>query len=219
MFIWRACKNIIPTKDNLYSRKVVNEKPCPISGRETESFGHILWTYPSAQDVWRSGLRKFQKGASMEDNFSHLLFTTLTRCDPEEVDLWAIIARKIWFRRNKVVHGGEFTDPTIVIQEATRLLHDFNRSNTREEESPRNNNDHEGIYWQPPLSGTIKINWDAGLDKANGKVGLGMIARDFKGLVLGARSLTIACIADPTTDEAIAALYATNFCKELGFFF
>jgi hypothetical protein len=45
-----------------------------------------------------------------------------------------------------------------------------------------------------------------------------MIAHDFKGLVLGARSITIACITDSTAAEAIAALYATNFCKKLGYF-
>jgi hypothetical protein len=35
--------------------------------------------------------------------------------------------------------------------------------------------------------GTIKINWDVGFDKANGRIGLGMIAYDYKGFVLAAR--------------------------------
>jgi hypothetical protein len=37
----------------------------------------------------------------------------------------------------------------------------------------------------------IKINWNAGLDKSNGRVGLGMIAGDYKGFVLAARSITL----------------------------
>jgi hypothetical protein len=58
-----------------------------------------------------------------------------------------------------VVHGGwELTHPTLIIQEATSLLYDFNRSNAREEVSPRNNNViQDGICWQPPPSGTIKV--------------------------------------------------------------
>jgi len=46
-----------------------------------------------------------------------------------------------------------------------------------------------------------------------------MIARDFKGLVMGARSLTVECIREPIVAKVMTALYATNFCKELVFFF
>jgi len=64
MFIWRTCKNILPTKENLYLQKVVKDTACQLCERESESVRHILWSCPSTQDVWGSGVRKFQKGSS-----------------------------------------------------------------------------------------------------------------------------------------------------------
>jgi hypothetical protein len=46
---------------------------------------------------------------------------------------------------------------------------------------------------------------------------LGMIAQDFNGLVMGARSLTIECLTDPTIAEAMTILYATKFSLGMGF--
>jgi hypothetical protein len=63
----------------------------------------------------------------------------------------------------------------------------------------------------------IKVNWDVGLDEANGQGGLGMIARDYKGLVLAARCITLQHVMEPTFAEAMAALYATIFSGEMGF--
>jgi hypothetical protein len=48
MFIWRACKNILPTKDNLKKRKVLTDDICNFCCNEVESVLHILWECPSS---------------------------------------------------------------------------------------------------------------------------------------------------------------------------
>lgn len=50
-FIWRACHDILPTRDNLLQRKVVQDPLCLVCGLEAETPIHILWTCPSAMDV------------------------------------------------------------------------------------------------------------------------------------------------------------------------
>lgn len=35
LFIWHACHNLLPTKENLFKRKVVEESTCPCCGRDT----------------------------------------------------------------------------------------------------------------------------------------------------------------------------------------
>ena len=42
----------------------------------------------------------------------------MDRCTQEEIEFHAVTTRKIWFRRNTVVHGGEFLHPNILINEA-----------------------------------------------------------------------------------------------------
>jgi hypothetical protein len=50
-FMWRACNGILPTKVNLYRRKIVQDDRCPICNLEGESVCRILWTCPSAMDM------------------------------------------------------------------------------------------------------------------------------------------------------------------------
>lgn len=61
LFLWKACKNILATKENLYRHRIVSDPLCPICGLETETVGHILWRCGSAKDVWRESTRKLQK--------------------------------------------------------------------------------------------------------------------------------------------------------------
>jgi hypothetical protein len=60
-FIWRAVHEILPTRENLCSRKVLTDPNCPICGRAVETTFHALWQCPAAQDVWSAGGVIFQK--------------------------------------------------------------------------------------------------------------------------------------------------------------
>jgi hypothetical protein len=51
VFAWHACNNILPTKDNLKRRRVVQEDICMFCLKEAEIVGHILWKCPSASDM------------------------------------------------------------------------------------------------------------------------------------------------------------------------
>jgi hypothetical protein len=43
MFLWRACNNLLPTKENLFQRMIVSaDMLCPICSWETKSVLHIL---------------------------------------------------------------------------------------------------------------------------------------------------------------------------------
>jgi hypothetical protein len=52
-FLWKACNNLLPTKENLYSKKIVQDPLCPLSLQASESVGHILWSCPSSVAAWQ----------------------------------------------------------------------------------------------------------------------------------------------------------------------
>jgi hypothetical protein len=60
-FLWRACQNVLPTKQNLLRKGVVENDLCPCCHSEVESVIHVLWECPGAQDVWGCGPILFQK--------------------------------------------------------------------------------------------------------------------------------------------------------------
>jgi hypothetical protein len=64
-FMWRACQNLLPTRENLAKRKIITDPSCPICGLEAESIEHILWECSSSSDVWSASLRCFQKSSCL----------------------------------------------------------------------------------------------------------------------------------------------------------
>jgi hypothetical protein len=64
-FMWRACKNILPTKENLMKKKIIEESLCPICMLKVETTFHALWDCLASRDVWGASLRIFQKKFSI----------------------------------------------------------------------------------------------------------------------------------------------------------
>jgi hypothetical protein len=52
----------------------------------------------------------------------------MERCDGVDLEVMVVVAKKICFRRNGGLHGGEFTHPQQVFQEARTSLHDFRKA-------------------------------------------------------------------------------------------
>ena len=42
-FGWRMCQNILPTRENLFHRKVVEDRRCEACKQEVESVIHVMW--------------------------------------------------------------------------------------------------------------------------------------------------------------------------------
>lgn len=61
VFEWRACQDILPTRQNLFRRKVVNEDCCEQCKKAPESVLHVLWECGVAQDVWVGCSGRLQK--------------------------------------------------------------------------------------------------------------------------------------------------------------
>ena len=51
-FIWRACCESLPTKRNLFSRKVTWCATCDRCKEEIEDVIHALWGYQALKEVW-----------------------------------------------------------------------------------------------------------------------------------------------------------------------
>ena len=72
-FVWRACTDILPTRANLYRRKVPIDPHCSICGQTDETVGHALWECPMARNVSAMAQGRLQKCGIVAQNFFHLV--------------------------------------------------------------------------------------------------------------------------------------------------
>jgi hypothetical protein len=142
------------------------------------------------------------------------------RFELEEVELFAEIARRLLFRRNDVVHGGNFSHPNEVIGTATTLMTQYRTAQNlvlvgRE---PLNGLlEPLMVKWSPPPVGVVKANWDVAVDMKNGKLGYGCVIRDSSGNLQAASCHVEFLMVDPVVGEALAALHTVEFCRDKGF--
>ena len=51
-FAWKACKNILATKDNLKKRKITTNYICDSCGKASESTCHFFWLFDKGKEIW-----------------------------------------------------------------------------------------------------------------------------------------------------------------------
>ena len=68
----------------------------------------------------------------MDSIVLHVVEEIVARCELAKIELMAMIARKVWFQRNNIVHGGNFSHPNQVFYKDTIALDEFRRENERE---------------------------------------------------------------------------------------
>jgi hypothetical protein len=215
LFLWQACNNVLPTKENLYKRKITNDPLCPVCSLEIETAGHALWSCSGAWDVWTEMSAKTQKSISEEDEFSYILMRLMNRLEGPDFDKLLCAARQIWIRRNKLVFEGEFTHPRVVARAAVDQLEfhvKVNQGYEREEQGRQI----EDEKWSAPRPDYVKINWNAALDHMKKLMGVGVVVRDCTGGVVATQCSTRPYINDSTVAEALAFWTAANLRHQLG---
>lgn len=95
VLMWRACKNVLPTKVNLIKRKVVNDILCPICGTYVNTMGHILWSYLAARDAWSMYGRRLQKSSVEKEKFIHIVEELEDILDDDDFALLVVVARNL----------------------------------------------------------------------------------------------------------------------------
>ena len=125
IFSWRAYQNILPTRDNLVQRRVMDDASCCFCHRATEMVLHVLWECGAAWDVWAGSAIKFQKFETKQVDFRQLVASLMPKLSLEKWDLFWVICYQIWLQRNMVLHGGAFQHLSRSHQRALDYLREF----------------------------------------------------------------------------------------------
>jgi hypothetical protein len=117
VFPWKMCKNILPTKDNLHEKGVVQDATCMFCEQEVETIIHVIWQCSVAQDVWGACNRYVQKSQSFGTAVTNFLEFLQQQCTKEEFDLCARIACMGHLVLTQLSHTwGDFIHPVQIVK-------------------------------------------------------------------------------------------------------
>ncbi|XP_042958135.1 uncharacterized protein LOC122293694 [Carya illinoinensis] len=175
---------------------------------------HVLWECEAARDVWCLCSSKLQKQCMNQISFRSLLMHMLQDLKDEVLMEVAVVAWKIWRRRNDLVFNQTFSSPQLIVRQANQKIEDLNALFSQQTTNPTNIP--QSIQWSAPPVNVYKINWDSAVDKVNCKVGVGTIIRDWKGRVIACMRMCISLFPDPYLAEAIGALHSVKLALDIG---
>ena len=98
-FIWKACLNSLPTKENLLRRKVFQDLVCHLCARESEDVFHALWGCEKIHPIWDLDFGWVDRSRITSNSFYDVLKLIQER--PLLVALFATTMWSIWYHRNK----------------------------------------------------------------------------------------------------------------------
>ncbi|XP_062169087.1 uncharacterized protein LOC133875100 [Alnus glutinosa] len=185
-------------------------------GLEPETSGHILWWCESARAVWGMCGGYLQKSLVVSDDFLSIFEYLCDRLNNEVLELFAVIAYKLWLRRNRAVFDDLLMLPSCLLKGATEMLEEFRQSHGVAT-SLANDRQATSSQWVKPSAGTVKINWDATLCSRKKIMGVGVVARDATGAVKAALCSYLPYVTDPSVAESLGVRKAVELGRDMGF--
>ena len=119
--MWRAAKNIFPTKLRLKAKGIGQEDNCDLRGL-CESSGHILWGCKVAAAVWSATKTKLHSLPEPHLNILDIVWEIKEHCLGVDWDLFAVTTWSLWNNRNLVRHGGQCKRPEVIVREVAEYL-------------------------------------------------------------------------------------------------
>ncbi|KAL8131971.1 hypothetical protein AgCh_007755 [Apium graveolens] len=212
-FIWSAVRNILPTKDQLLTRRVdVNDK-CPVCNDEIEIVYHVLVTCSMAKQYWNDlGINTEENNSSSFDRWVNSIFQ---KCKIIELQEVFMVCWSLWNNKNEVIwnqRGKEYSD---VCKLAKLLLNQWKNAQDKSFDHFLGFMGQEDgkERWEYPQEGKVKFNVDAAIFENSSTYCLSMVARDHRGeLVVAGTSCREGRIA-PDLAEALGIKEALSWIK------
>lgn len=216
MFVWRLCKEALPSRVALKKGTIIDCSVCPLCGKGEESTIHAIWLCKFARSSWKDLFHDHWKDLKhsllcSRDNLQ--VACSLLYADfPVELSLVWTTAWLIWTQHNAMVMQGTQPFNGSLIPKAMEWLDGWKSANIHEEST----SSILRLPWSPPPEGMYKVNFNGALIMSNMRAGAGVTMRNALGEFMAGSSLPIDCVLSSDHAEACAALHGLDVALSIG---
>ncbi|XP_050280425.1 uncharacterized protein LOC126721436 [Quercus robur] len=149
-FSWKACKDILATKENLKKRNIIKDYTCDFCGKAAKSTYHLFWLCDKAKETRSSSKLVIPFEISPTWTFMDVMWQLQRwmKSHPGLVKRAITICWGIWKDRNTAKHGGNRREGKAIIRSSLRVLDEFQLVNVRLLAPTRQPSNE--IKWRPP---------------------------------------------------------------------
>jgi len=162
-FMWRACRNCLPTKVKLHSHGVQCPMNCVVCAGPNEDISHLFFECGKSISCWqRTGmwnaiLQIVQPSASCVEN----VFSILQQFDSHQKQVFGVTLWSIWQHRNNRVWNDVQESVQDICDRAGTLLTSWQNAQVIRHVQPNNSATTACVQWKKPSPGRYKCNVDA----------------------------------------------------------
>ena len=213
-FVWRACRNALPTKKELVRRTITADPVCDRCGAAVEDPLHALWSCAELDIVWADqSLWEFRWSTDFE-NFKRLVSWVIE--EGKQLELLAYTAWSVWNQRNQVRVRAAAMALHQIPGASRSLLQEYQSSSLSSDSHFQRQTQLVQQRWKPPPATFVKINFDGAVFSKDKRSGVGAVIRDENGLVLGSCTKLLPQAYSAVEVEALAAATALTLARDLG---
>ena len=186
IFMWRACKGILPTQAHLFDKGISNTFTCVWCGDDAETEDHLLWQCEFAQRVWKECPVTFSSHVHVHMSFFDFMASCILDLSSPRLKIIFNTAWAIWKARNELVWNAKAIPVSELCQQAAGVALDYLELGFLLQESFSPSRGLPDQKWKCPKVRNYKLNFCCKFGTGNHQIGLGVLLRDSAGLVAAA---------------------------------
>ncbi|KAL6228112.1 hypothetical protein ACLB2K_002066 [Fragaria x ananassa] len=183
-FIWRLCRDIVPTRAALHRKFYVSDMTCVFCNKGVETGLHLFRDCSMACIFWKHNPLHLKSQSFPGVTIAEWIGVVMDRLSGQQLDVFFVSLWALWTERNNILWKGRSCDPFNMSIWALQFLEDYKKVHNKLKVKMKR----AKARWSCPPSGRLKLNVDGAFLEDRRVGGIGVVARDEHGVCLVALS-------------------------------
>lgn len=207
VFLWRVCRNNVPVKSRLTTKRVHLPTECSMCNSGVEDLNHLFFTCPFALACWHYVNMVFDM--SLEGSVPSWLLAKLEVASESEGIVIAKVLWGIWFFRNKKIWENKVVTAIVAMDWSAKSIANWSQAKSQKFKHSTTSScsvSPDLVKWKKPVAGTLKLNVDAAVRLGADVFSMGLVLRDSAGAFVLSKTVCKPMVSTVLEAEALAIL-------------